>query len=141
MSYGKSSAIGQWAAAPILAQIALSYPDGRLRTTFDRVVVGLVYAGAIAINVIIVLVFSPRSAGCAAWRAETRLCSPSRAVFITATSVYQRMGGVLALLFLAAVWLRFRRATRAERRDLAPLWLAVCVIALTYLLGAFGLAG
>ena len=35
------------------------------------------------------------------------------------------------------MWLRFRRATPAERRDLAPLWVAVCVIALIYLLGAF----
>ena len=38
------ASIGQWAATPILAQIALSYPTGRLRTTFDRVVIGLVYA-------------------------------------------------------------------------------------------------
>src|SRR5207302_1879456 len=50
---------------------------------------------------------------------------------------YQRTGAVLALLLLLAVWLRFRRATRAERRSLAPLWVAVCVIALVYLMGAF----
>ena len=130
------TSLGQWAGTPILAQIALSYPTGRLRTTFDRVVIGLAYAVAISINVVILLVFDPRSAGCAgcAWEPAP---FPSRAALIAATSMYQRAGAVLALLFFAAVWLRFRRATAAERRDLAPLWLAACVIALMYLLGAF----
>jgi signal transduction histidine kinase len=128
--------IGQYAGTPILAQILLSYPAGRLRTTFDRLVVGLIYANAIAINLVILLVFNPRAGGCAcAWEPGP---FPSRAVYITATSVVQRMGAALAVLFVAAVWLRFCRVTPAERRDLAPLWVAICVIALTYLLGAFG---
>ena len=99
-------------------------------------VTGVIYAGAIGINIIILLVFDPRAAGCAACAWEPALV-PSRPVFLAVTSVYQRMGGVLALLFLVAVWRRFRRATPAERRHLAPLWVAVCVIALTYLLGVF----
>jgi signal transduction histidine kinase len=130
------ASIGQWAGTPILAQIALSYPTGRLRTRFDRVVIGLIYAVAISINVIIVLVFDPRSAGCTACAWEPAPF-PSRSAFIGATSIYQHAGIVLALLFFVAVWLRFRRATSAERRDLAPLWVAVCVIAVMYLLGAF----
>jgi len=128
--------IGQWAGAPILAQIALSYPTGRLRTTFDRVVVGLIYAGAIGICVVILLVFDPRSAGCPACAWEPAPF-PSGPAYLAATSFYQRGGAVLALLFFLAVWLRFRRATPAERRDLTPLWVAVCVIALSYLVGAF----
>jgi signal transduction histidine kinase len=130
------TSLGQWAGTPILAQIALSYPTGRLRTTFDRVVIGLIYAATISINVVILLVFDPRSAGCTgcAWEPAP---FPNRAALIAATSIYQRAGAALALLFLAAVWLRFRRATAAERRDLAPLWLAICVIALMYLVGAF----
>jgi signal transduction histidine kinase len=128
--------IGQWAGAPILAQIALSYPTGRLRTTFDRVVVGLIYAGAISICVVILLVFDPRSAGCPACAWEPAPF-PSGPAYLAATSFYQRGGAVLALLFFLAVWLRFRGATPAERRDLAPLWVAVCVIALSYLVGAF----
>ena len=51
--------LGQWAGTPILAQIALSYPTGRLRTTFERIVVGLVYAGAVCINVVILLGVRP----------------------------------------------------------------------------------
>jgi signal transduction histidine kinase len=128
--------IGQWAGAPILAQIALSYPTGRLRTTFDRVVVGLIYAGAISICVVILLVFDPRSAGCPACAWEPAPF-PSGPAYLATTSFYQRGGAVLALLFFLAVWLRFRLATPAERRDLTPLWVAVCVIALSYLVGAF----
>jgi hypothetical protein len=128
--------VGQWAGAPILAQIALSYPTGRLRTTFDRVVIGLIWAGAAVLNVVILLVFDPRSSGCTgcAWEPAP---FPGRAAFTASTAFYQRAGAVLALLFLLAVWLRFRRATPAERRFLAPLWVAVCVIALVYLMGAF----
>jgi signal transduction histidine kinase len=128
--------VGQWVGTPILAQIALSYPTGRLRTTFDRVVVGMIYAGAAALNVAILLVFDPRSSGCPACAWEPAPF-PSRPAFVAATSIYQRATFVLTLLFFAAVWLRWRRATRAERRDLAPLWVAVCIITLVYLMGAF----
>jgi signal transduction histidine kinase len=130
------TSLGQWAGTPILAQIALSYPTGRLRTRFDRAVTGLLYAGAIAINVAILLVFDPRSSGCRACAWEPAPF-PSRSAFLVATSAYQHAGAVLALFFFAAVWLHWRNATPAERRDLAPLWVAVCVIAIIYLLGAF----
>ena len=130
------ASVGQWGATPILAQIALSYPSGRLRTTVDRVVIGLVYAWAIGICVVILLVFDPRSGGCPACAWEPAPF-PSRQVFDAGTSFAQKGGAVLALLFLLAVWLRFRRATPVERRDLAPLWVAVCIIALVYLMSAF----
>jgi hypothetical protein len=131
---GVGVGVRQWAGAPILAQIALSYPTGRLRATFDRVVIGLIWAGTAVLNVVILLVFDPRSSGCTgcAWEPAP---FPNRAAFTAATAFYQRAGAVLALLFLLAVWLRFRRATPAERRFLAPLWVAVCVIALVYLMG------
>ena len=130
------ASVGQWAATPILAQIALSYPTGRLQTTFDRVVIGLVYLWAISICVVILLVYDPRSGGCPACAWEPAPF-PSRQAFDTATSFAQRGGAILALLFVLAVWLRFRRATPAARRDLTPLWVAVCIIAVIYLLGAF----
>ena len=130
------ASVGQWAATPILAQIALSYPDGRLRTTFDRVVIGLVYLWAISICVVILLVYDPRSEGCpgCAWEPAP---FASRQAFDAATSVAQQGGAILAVLFLLAVGLRFRRATPAARRDLTPLWVAVCILAIIYLLGAF----
>ena len=130
------ASLGQWAATPILAQIALSYPSGRLRTTLDRVVIGLVYAFAISICVVILLVYDPRSEGCPACAWEPTPF-PSSQSFNTATSAGQRAGAILALLFVLAVWRRFRRATPAERRELTPLWTAVCIIALVYLMSAF----
>jgi signal transduction histidine kinase len=130
------ASVGQWAAAPILAQIALSYPTGRLQTAFDRVVVGLVYLWAVTVCVVILLVFDPRVEGCPACAWEPAPF-PSRTAFDAATSFAQRGGAVLALLFVLAVWLRFRRSTPAARRDLTPLWVAVCIIATIYLLEAF----
>ena len=130
------ASVGQWAATPILAQIALSYPSGRLRTTIDRVVIGLVYAWAVGICVVILLVYDPRSEGCPACAWEPTPF-PSRHAYDAATSFAQRGGALLALLFILAVWLRFRRASPAERRGLAPLWAAVCIIALVYLMSSF----
>jgi signal transduction histidine kinase len=128
--------IAQWAGAPVLAQIALSYPAGRLRTTFDRLLIGVIYAAAATVIVAIFLVFDPHSGGCQACAWEPAPF-PSMATFAAVTSGYQRAGGILALLFIAAVYLRFRRATPAERRDLATLWVAVCIIAIIYVLDAF----
>ena len=128
--------IGGQLGAPILAQIALSYPTGRLRTAFDRAVIGVIWAASAAVTIALLLVFNPRAGGCArcAWEPGPL---PSRDAFTTALWVYQRAGFVLVPLFLAAVWLRWHRATRAERRALAPLWVAVSIIAVVYLMGAF----
>jgi signal transduction histidine kinase len=81
-------------------------------------------------------VFAPRSDGCAgcAWQPAP---FPSAAAFQTAGTAYQRAGVVLVPLFFLALWRRWRRATPAERRDLAPLWLAGFVLALVYLLEVF----
>jgi signal transduction histidine kinase len=40
-------------------------------------------------------------------------------------------------LFLAAIWLRWRRASPGERRELAALWAAASILAVTYMLDAF----
>jgi len=130
------ASVGQWGATPILAQIALSYPSGRLRTTVDRVVIGLVYAWAVGICVVILLVWDPRSEGCprCGWEPTP---FPSSHVYEAATSFAQQGGALLALLFILVVWLRFRRSTPVQRRDLGPLWVAVCIIALVYLMSAF----
>jgi signal transduction histidine kinase len=128
--------IGGQLTAPILAHITLSYPTGRLRTAFDRTVIGTIYAFGIAVSVAILLMFDPRSDGCTRCAWEMAVV-PSRAGVLTALQVSQRSGLVLVPLFLAAVWLRWRRATPAERRDLAPLWVAVCILAVVYLMSAF----
>jgi len=128
--------IGQQLGGPILAQMVLSYPTGRLRTRFERFTIGTIWAFAVGVGVVILLAFDPRADGCTrcAWEPAA---FPSRNAVLTALLAGQRAGFFLFLLFLAAVWLRWRRATPAERRDLASLWVAVCIYVLVGLMGAF----
>ncbi len=107
---------------------------GGLRTTFDKVVLGIIYGAPALLSAVIVLAFDPRSAGCAQCAREFAPF-PSRVAFVDAMYAYRRVSFALVLLFFAAVWLRWRRATPAERRELAPLWVAIYVIAVVYLLG------
>lgn len=128
---------GQQLGGPVLAQTVLSYPTGRLRTSFERVVIAAIYALAAGVGAVIVLAFDPRAAGCArcVWEPAA---FPSKDAVVTAISVGQHVAISTYLLFLTAAWLRWRRATPAERRDLAPLWVAVSLYAVVGLLGAFG---
>jgi signal transduction histidine kinase len=128
--------IGQQLGGPILAQMVLSYPTGRLRTGFERLVIGTIWAFAIGVGVVIALAFDPRADGCTrcAWEPAV---FPGKDAVLTALLAAQRTGFLVLLLFLAAVWLRWRQATPAERRSLAPLWVAVCVYVLVGMMGAF----
>jgi len=62
---------------------------------------------------------------------------PSQAAVHAARWANDHAGLVLVPLFLAAVWLRWRRASQGERRELGPLWAAVSILAVVYLMGAF----
>jgi signal transduction histidine kinase len=127
--------IGQQFGSPILAHIALSYPTGRLRTRFDRAVIGFIYGTAGLTSLVILLTFDPRADGCrCAWEPAP---FPSKTAVWTANLAAQRLGFITTLLFLVAVWLRWRQATPGGRRALAPLWIAVCVVCLVDLVGAF----
>jgi signal transduction histidine kinase len=98
----------------------------------------VIYGFAIVLSLIILATFAPRAGGCARCGWEPAIFPSSTGVPIReAVLVGQRSGFVLVPLFLAAVWLRWRRATRAERRDLAPLWVAACIIALADLTASF----
>jgi signal transduction histidine kinase len=122
--------------APLLVHIALTYPSGRLRTSFDRVVLGTFYAVAAAVGLVSMLTFPRREPGCTrcTW---TPMFVPNRTVFDAINRLNDRSAIVLVPLFLAAVWLRWRRASQGERRELAPWWVAASLLAAVYLLGAF----
>jgi len=122
--------------APLLAHIALAYPSGRLRTSFDRLVLGAFYASATAVGVVGLVTFPRRGPGCGRcpW---TPLFLPNRTVFTAALWAGDHSAVVLVPLFLAAIALRWRRGSRAERRDLTPLWVAATILAVVYLIGAF----
>ncbi len=119
-----------------LAQMVLSYPTGRLRTGFERFVIGTIYAVAISVSVVILLAFDPRADGCTRCAFEPAPF-PNRHAVLTAMSAGQRAGFFVFLLLIMALWLRWRRATPAERRGLAPLWVAACIYVLVGLMGAF----
>ncbi len=122
--------------APLLVHIALTYPSGRLRTSFDRVVLGTFYAVAAAVGLVGMLTFPRREPGCirCPW---TPLFVPNRTVFDAVNRLNDRSAIVLVPLFLAAIWLRWRHASQGERRELAPWWAAASLLAGVYLLGAF----
>ncbi len=128
--------VGGLFGAPLLVHIALTYPSGRLRSRFDRVVLGTFYAEAAAVGLVGVLTFPRREPGCTRcpW---TPLVVPNRTVFTATNWLSDRSTIVLVPLFLAAVWLRWRLASQGERRELAPWWAAASILAGVYLLGAF----
>ena len=128
--------IGKALSPPLIAHIALSYPSGRLRTTYDRAVLIAVYTVFLGTSFVVVLTFDPRSSGCpdCPWAPAA---FPNQGVAAVATTLNERAGIVLVPLFLSAIILRWRRGSPAERRDLAPLWIATFMLALAYLLGAF----
>jgi len=51
--------------------------------------------------------------------------------------ISDRSALVVVPLVLAALWLRWRGASRGARRELAPLWAAASILAVVYLMGAF----
>jgi signal transduction histidine kinase len=119
-----------------IAHAALGYPTGRLRTGFERFVISLIYAVNVAVCVVILLSFDPRTSGCTkcAWEPAP---FPSRTAVLTALWVAQRSGFLIVPVFLLATWLRWRRSTPAGRRDLTPLWVGIGVVGLADLLEAF----
>jgi hypothetical protein len=90
------------------------------------------YAAAAAVGLAGMLTFPRRGPGCirCPW---TPLFVPNRTVFIAVNRIGDRLGLVLVPLFLVALWLRWRRASQGERRELAPWWTAASTLAAVYL--------
>jgi signal transduction histidine kinase len=131
--------IGGLIGTSFVAHIALSYPTGRLRGGFDRVVLGAIYTVGIGTSLIVLLTYDPRAAGCTRCGWEPALLPSTTGAPIRAAVLFdQRAGSVLALLFVAAIIVRWRRSTIGERRSLAPLWVASSILALAYLIGSVG---
>src|SRR5258707_11711324 len=122
--------IGQRLGGPILAQMVLSYPSGRLRTRFERLVIGTIWVAVIGVGVVVLLAFDPRADGCTRCGWEPA-AFPDKNAVLTALLAGQRAGFFLFLLFLAAGWRRWRRGPPAQRGGPAPLWGGGCV----YLVG------
>jgi signal transduction histidine kinase len=123
-------------SAAFLVTIMLAYPNGRVERRFDRIVLGIVYGTMAAPLAVAVLTFPRRSPGCGCpW---TPLFLPNRAIFDVATSVGDHLAFGLVPLVFTAVLLRWRRASPAERKALAPLWVAATLVGIGYVLSAVG---
>lgn len=97
------------------AQLVLAYPTGRLETTYERVVVVLIYI-ALGWHQLAVLAFGA---------SDTLLV----------IGYVQR--GVLTVAFVVAVALRFGRSSRIERRELRPLWIGALLLAAVEVIGTW----
>jgi signal transduction histidine kinase len=131
--------IGATLSTPFLAHILFVYPSGRLRTTFERVVLWIVYVSSIGASVVIALTWNPRVFGCSTcW--DTHAPFPSARVNDVAQQVSDRAPIILVPLFISVLVLRWREASRAERRELTPLWTASSILAIVYLIRSFASA-
>ena len=126
--------VNDMVSAALIANIALIYPSGHLSSRFDRSVLWIVY-GALGVTALVAVLTFPRLPGCSCPWSPTFF--PNGSVFSSVYDLNERLAFVLVPLFLAAVVLRWRRASRAERQALRPLWIAVGLLAVVFLLSAF----
>jgi signal transduction histidine kinase len=126
--------IGSSFGPALFAHLVLSYPTGRLATTFERVTVAAAYLAFVGTAAGSALTFDPIAAGCqdcpqipAPWH------TPRAFLFFQWLGHYSAF--VLVPMFLAALLMRSWRASPARRRDLALalLSLAAAIVALEYL--------
>jgi len=127
--------INDMASAALIANIALVYPSGHLTSRLDRVVLWIVYGTMLGTTVVAILAFPRPRPGCdCPW---TPHFFPNPSLFSFMYDLGQRLAFVLVPLFLIAVVVRWRRASGAQRRALLPLWIAVTLLAIAFLISAF----
>jgi signal transduction histidine kinase len=128
--------LGNSFSVPLVVHIALAYPTGRLATRFERVTVAAVYIATVGTIVGFLATDDPRVADCTRncpWAPVMWSSQPAANLFTRANHLTY----VLAPLFIAALLLRWRRSSTAQRRYLAPLWIASAILAVVYVLRAF----
>ncbi|MDQ2933673.1 MAG: adenylate/guanylate cyclase domain-containing protein [Chloroflexota bacterium] len=118
---------------PIGAHIAISYPEGRLRSTGDRVLVLAGYVATIGLSLLMAFVEDPLQLGC------ERDCPRNLLLVHGDPDLYQVLNStgnvaalLLALLVFGTLTRRLFVATRPERRVLAPVFWALIVNVAAY---------
>jgi len=125
---------GAWLATA--GHFVVAFPEGRLRTTAERVVVGAGYLWTLALRLLVPF-YDPRDFDCADCPANPFLVARDPDV----VNVFLVADGVVPLLVISAVLLlvinRWLRATRPERRVLSPAFAAIAInVAAALVLGA-----
>jgi len=111
---------------PLAAQLVLAYPSGRLRTTYERVTVVAIYLAAVVPVTVMALTEDPPADCDCAWLPRFW---PNLRIYQWAWNIGNGSTFVLAPMFVVALWLRWHRASHAERRELRALWVAAGLLA------------
>ncbi len=129
--------VGGSIGTAFLVHIFFAYPSGRVGTTLERSVLVAVYAIVFVGNLVIAITWDPQAFGCRLDCPSTNAPLANLSVFEFMQNIVDKSAIVFVPLFLAIIALRWRRSTRAHRRELTPLWIAAGLLALVNLIGAF----
>jgi PAS domain S-box-containing protein len=129
-----------WAAA--LVHLVLAYPDGRLGDRLAKLIVAAAYLVTVVVSVFTVPFVEPRlDGGDRALPSNPLLVAHHHDLVSTISSVSLALGVVLLVMTLRLLYQRWRAATVAARRVLAPVYLtggvavaALGVLAAVYLI-------
>lgn len=114
----------------VAGHAVVAFPEGRLRSRLERVVVGAMYAWSLGFRLFLPFI-DPREFGCADCPAHVLLVESNRdvATFIArADSVIPIVVTIGVLVVLARRW---RQATNPERRVLTPVYLVLGINVVT----------
>lgn len=121
-----------WLMAPLIAQVGLSYPSGRLSSRVDRVYVGTVWVLAAAYGLVFMLFDSPRSpVDEHDWWCATCALPYTHVAWANLIAFDRNFSRVVLVLALVGVGLLIRKIVRGSpggRRVLLPLTLSACFI-------------
>jgi PAS domain S-box-containing protein len=108
----------------VFIHLLLAYPTGTLVTTAERVVVTAAYPVAILANLTLALVKATPNSDCEACPPNRLLLTDSDAAFTGLMITWDLAGAAFAVAVLVILWRRWRVATPAARRVLAPVFLS-----------------
>jgi PAS domain S-box-containing protein len=119
--YSFGNAIGAVYLA-IFAQLLLSYPAGRLRTRFERVAIFALYVIALCASLLPALFEKKRD--CSTCPGNALLVHDSHRTANVLNAVFSVAGILVFASVFVVLALRWRRASKARRRVLAPVYIS-----------------
>jgi signal transduction histidine kinase len=117
-----------WSLPPLVAQLALIYPDRRLGLGRGALVAAGYAAAVGALGLLPTLVFDPVDAGCGDCAGNLVLVHASTRLEMPLSRVGIAVSLAWAILAVAAILLRLARETTANRRLSAPVLVATAVL-------------
>jgi signal transduction histidine kinase len=115
------------AAPPVVAHVAMAYPEGRVRSRLDRLGLAVAYAGAVLVlGLAAAAVYDPASQGCAQCPRNLLLVDGNDGLYTSINRFGLRLGVAWGLLLIVLIVAGLVRSTPARRRLAAPVALAGC---------------